>query len=47
MVGAHLLISRPAGGVLKHLFQEFHLMLQNDLVAGLSSQVLEPAVLSA
>jgi hypothetical protein len=27
MVGTHLLISQPAGGVLKHFFQELHQML--------------------
>jgi hypothetical protein len=47
MVRAHLFISRPAGGVLKHLFQEFHQMLRSNLVAGLPSWVLDPAVLPA
>jgi hypothetical protein len=47
MVGAHLLVSRPAGGVLNHLFQEFHQMLWSDLVASLPSWVLEPALLPA
>jgi hypothetical protein len=27
MVGAQLFIGQPAGGVLKHFFQEFHQML--------------------
>jgi hypothetical protein len=45
MVGAQLLIGQPAGGVLKHFFQEFHQMLLSNLLAGLLSQVLESAVL--
>jgi hypothetical protein len=47
MVGAHLLVSRPVGGALKHFFQELHQMLQSNLLADLPSWVLDSAVLSA
>jgi hypothetical protein len=47
MVGAHLLISWPAGDVLKHLFQEFHQELWRNLVTGFSSWVLETTVFPA
>jgi hypothetical protein len=47
MVGAHLLVSQLAGGVLKHFFHELHPMLRSNLLAGLPSRVLDSAVLPA
>jgi hypothetical protein len=44
MVGAHLLIGRPAGGVLEHLFQELHQVLRGDLLIGFSSRILKYVV---
>jgi hypothetical protein len=41
MVGAHLLISWLAGGVLEHFIQEFHQKPWRNLFAGFLSQVLE------
>jgi hypothetical protein len=46
-LGAHLLVSWLAGGVLKHFFQEFHQMPQSNLLAGLLSWVLESVVFLA
>jgi hypothetical protein len=40
MVGAHLLISRPAGGILEYFFQMFHQELRSDLLTGFPSRVL-------
>jgi hypothetical protein len=42
-----LLVNRPARGILKHLFQEFHEMLQSGLVTCLPSQILDSAVFLA
>jgi hypothetical protein len=47
MVGAHLLISRPAGGILEYFFQMFHQNLQSNLLTGFPSWVLEFAVFPA
>jgi hypothetical protein len=47
MVGAHLLVSRPAGGVLEHFLQELHQMLRSNLHIGFLSGVFESAVLPA
>jgi hypothetical protein len=44
MVEAHLLVSRPTGGVLKHFFQELHQMLRSNLLAGLPSGVFDSVV---
>jgi hypothetical protein len=44
VVGAHQLISRPARGVSEYYFQMFHQKLENNLLTGLSSQVMESAV---
>jgi hypothetical protein len=41
----HLLISRPARGVLKHFFHELHQMLWSNLLAGLPGWVLDSTVL--
>jgi hypothetical protein len=47
MVGAHLLVSQPAGGVLEHFFQELHQMLLSNLLVGFLSGVFDSAVLPA
>jgi hypothetical protein len=47
MVGLHLLVSQPVGGVLKHFFQKLHQMLQSNLFTGLPSQVLDSDILPA
>jgi hypothetical protein len=47
MVGAHLLVSWPAGGVLEHFIQEFQQKLWRDLFAGFPSRVLESTVFLA
>jgi hypothetical protein len=47
MVGAHLLISWPAGGVLEHFLQEFHQKLWRNLFVGFLSWVLESTVFPA
>jgi hypothetical protein len=44
MVGAHLLVSRAAGGILEHLFQELHKMLWSNLLSSLSSWILASAI---
>jgi hypothetical protein len=44
MVGAHLLVGRPAGGVLEHLFQELCQVLQGDLLVGFLSRMLHSAI---
>jgi hypothetical protein len=47
MVGAHLLVSRPAGGILEYFFQMFHKNLWSNLLTGFPSWVLESAVFPA
>jgi hypothetical protein len=47
MVGAHLLVSRPAGGVLEHFLQELHQMLWSNLHIGFLSGVFDSTVLPA
>jgi hypothetical protein len=47
IVGAHLLASRPAGGVMKYLSQMFHEELQSYVFTSLLSRVLESAILPA
>jgi hypothetical protein len=44
MVGAHLLISQPAGGILEYFFQMFHQELWSDLLTGFPCRVLVSAV---
>jgi hypothetical protein len=44
MVGAYLLVSRPAGGVLEHLLQELHQVLWGDLLIGFLSRILNSVV---
>jgi hypothetical protein len=44
MVGVHLLIGRPADGVLEHHFQELHQVLQGDLLIGFPSQILNSSL---
>jgi hypothetical protein len=44
MVGAYLLISRPASGILEYFFQMFHQNLWSNLVTGILSWVLESAM---
>jgi hypothetical protein len=46
MVGAHLLISQPAGGILEYFFQKFHQNLRSNLLTSFLSWVLESAVFS-
>jgi hypothetical protein len=44
MVGAHLLINRPAGGVFEHLLQELHQVLWSDFLIGFLGQILNSAI---
>jgi hypothetical protein len=44
MVGAHLLVSQPAGGILEHLFQEFHKAFQSNFLSSLLSRILASAI---
>jgi hypothetical protein len=44
MVGAHLLISRPVGGILEYFFQMFHQKLRSNLLTSFLSQILGSAV---
>jgi hypothetical protein len=45
MVGAHLHIGQPAGGILEQFLQMFHQKLQSNLFIGFPSRILESAVL--
>jgi hypothetical protein len=47
MVGVHLLISWPGGGILEHFFQEFHQKLWRNLFTSFLSRVLESTVFPA
>jgi hypothetical protein len=44
MVGAHLIISRPARGVLEHFLQELHQILWSNLHIGFLSGVFDSAI---
>jgi hypothetical protein len=47
IVGAHLYIGQPAGGVLEYFLQMFHQKLRSNLFIGFLSWILESAVLLA
>jgi hypothetical protein len=44
MLRAHLLVSRPTAGVLKHFFQELHKTIWGNLLNGFSSWILSSAI---
>jgi hypothetical protein len=44
MVGAHLYIGLPAGGVLEHFLPMFHQNLRSNLFIGFPSRILESAI---
>jgi hypothetical protein len=44
MVGAHLLVSRPAAGVLEHLFQEHHETIWGNLLNDFLGWILGSAI---
>jgi hypothetical protein len=46
MVGAHLLVNRPARGILEYFFQMFHQNLESNLLTSFLSRVLVSAVFS-
>jgi hypothetical protein len=47
MVGAHLCVSRPAGGVLEDFLQVLHQEFQSNLFIDLLSRVLESTIFLA
>jgi hypothetical protein len=46
ILGAHLYIDRPAGGVLEHFLHMFHQKLRSNLFIGFLSWILESTVLA-
>jgi hypothetical protein len=45
MVGAYLLVSRPAAGVLEHFFQNFYETVQSNPLNGFPSRIMGTAIL--